>query len=181
MTSFTKSIISEKSPEFKIKDYLGNTLSLTDYKGQKIMLSFFRGASCPFCNMRVRELIQSYGKFQERKIAIIAVFAATAEEIAQYAGKQKAPFPIVPDPKLDLYRLYGVESSSKGMYRVMLQPVKMMKMMFSGFFNMKSIKEKPILPADFLIDEGLHVSKIYQGKDFGDHIPLEEVLNWDQG
>ncbi len=179
MSSFTKSVLSDKAPEFKTKEYLGNTLSLTDYKGQKIMLSFFRGASCPFCNMRIRELIQSYWKFQERNIAVIAVFAATAEEIAQYACKQEAPFPIVPDPKLDLYRLYGVESSPKGMYRVMMQPVKMMKMMFSGFFNMKALKDKPILPADFLIDEGLQVYKIYQGKDFGDHIPLEEVLNWD--
>ena len=41
---------------------------------------------------------------------------------------------------------------------------------------MNAITDKPILPADFLIDEDLFITKIYQGKDFGDHIPLEEVL-----
>ncbi|MFC0264378.1 peroxiredoxin family protein [Fontibacter flavus] len=170
--------VNKKAPEFKAKDFLGHKIQLNAFEGKKVMLSFFRGASCPFCNMRIRELIQSYGEFQERNIDIIAVFAATAEEIAQYAGKQEAPFPIVPDPKLDLYRLYGVESSPKGMFRVMMQPGKMMKMMFSGFFNMKALKDKPILPADFLIDEGLQVYKIYQGEDFGDHIPIQEVLDW---
>jgi peroxiredoxin len=168
----------ERAKEFTSKDYLGNQLNLADYKGKKVMLSFFRGASCPFCNMRIRELIQAQAKFEKSHIQIIAVFAASASEIAEYAGKQKAPFPIIPDPEMKLYKLYGVESSLNGMLRVMLQPGKMMKMMFSGFFSMTALKDKPILPADFLINEDLHISKIYQGKDFGDHIPLEEVLNW---
>ena len=50
--------------------------------------------------------------------------------------------------------------------------------MFSGFFNMKSIKDKPIIPADFLIDENQIVFKAYYGKDFSDHIAISEVLNW---
>jgi thioredoxin-dependent peroxiredoxin len=168
----------ERAKAFTSKDYLGNKLNLSDYKGQKVMLSFFRGASCPFCNMRIRELIQAQAQFEKSNIQIIAVFAASASEIAEYAGKQKAPFPIIPDPEMKLYKLYGIESSSKGMFRVMLQPGKMIKMMISGFFNMNSIKDKPILPADFLINEDLLITKIYQGKDIGDHIPLEEVLYW---
>ena len=54
----------------------------------------------------------------------------------------------------------------------------MWKVMFSGFFNMKSVKEKPIIPADFLIDENKNIHKAYYGKDFGDHIPITEILNW---
>ncbi|CAN5310236.1 hypothetical protein BH23BAC1_BH23BAC1_48330 [soil metagenome] len=177
MSNLTKPIIGQKTPIFISNDFLGNAIDLSAYNGQKVMLSFFRGASCPFCNMRVRELIRNHEHFEKRNIAIITVFAATSMEIAAYAGKQKAPFPIVPDPKMVLYRLFGVESSPKCIFLAMLQPAKMMKMMFSGFFNLKSIKDKPILPADFLIDEELHITKIYQGKDFGDHIPMEEVFS----
>jgi len=60
----------------------------------------------------------------------------------------------------------------------MMNPVKMMKVMFSKFFNLNSIKEKPILPADFLIDENQLIYKAYYGSDFGDHLTFEEILNW---
>lgn len=49
--------------------------------------------------------------------------------------------------------------------------------MASGFFNMKAISDKPLIPADFLIDEHQNISKAYYGKDFGDHLPIEEILN----
>ena len=64
------------------------------------------------------------------------------------------------------------------MYRVMMKPYKMMKMMMSGFFNMRAAKERPIIPADFLIDENLLLHKVHYGKDFGDHLPIDSILSW---
>ncbi len=178
MNPSNQSLLLKKAPDFESTDFLGNSVELKSYKGQRIMLSFFRGASCPFCNMRVRELIMAEPEFEENGIQVIAVFASTAAEITEYAGKQNAPFPIIPDPQMELYSLYGVESSPKGMLRIMLQPLKMMKMLLSGFFNLKSINDDPILPADFLIDAEQKIIQIYQGKDFGDHIPISKVLDW---
>ena len=163
--------------DFIVSDYLNNQVTLSDYKGKKILLSFFRGAACPFCNMRIRELINNYSKFEEKGIVIIAFFASTKEEINEYAGKQKAPFAIIPDPTLKFYTKYGVEQSSFGMLKTMLKPLKMLKMMQSGFFNLKSGKDKPIVPADFLIDEHQIIKKAYYGSDFGDHMSIEDILN----
>ena len=50
--------------------------------------------------------------------------------------------------------------------------------MTSGFFNMKSMKAQPIIPADFLIDENQTIIETYYGNDFSDHIPLKKVLQW---
>ena len=167
----------DKAIDFSISDYLNNQITLSDYKGKKVLLSFFRGAACPFCNMRVRELINNYPKFEEKGIVIITFFASTKEEINEYAGKQKAPFAIIPDPTLKFYTKYGVEQSPFGMLKTMLKPLKMIKMMQSGFFNLKSGKDKPIVPADFLIDENQMILKTYYGKDFGDHMSIEDILN----
>lgn len=60
----------------------------------------------------------------------------------------------------------------------MINPFKMMKIMFSGFFNMKSIKDKPIIPSDFLINENQIIYRVYNGRDFGDHIPISDILEW---
>ena len=163
---------------FNRNDYLGNNIDLTNYKGKKTLLIFFRGASCPFCNLRINQLINKYPEFEERQIEIITFFAASQDEIFKYAGKQKAPFPIIPDPNLEVYKKYGVEASHSGMFKVMLNPFKMMKVMTSGFFNLQAIKDKPLIPADFLIDENQFIYRVYYGKDFGDHLPLAEILNW---
>ena len=54
----------EKVPLFSINSYNGEDVELLKLEGSKVLLSFFRGASCPFCNMRIRELISRYDDFK---------------------------------------------------------------------------------------------------------------------
>lgn len=169
---------SDKAIAFNSTDYLGADINLTDYKGKRLLLSFFRGAACPFCNLRVNQLINGYPQFEHKGIRIVSFFAASKKDISRYAGQQNAPFPIIPDPNLEIYLKYGVEQSVSGMAKAMVNPLKMIRVMRSGFFNMKSIKDKPILPADFLIDGNQMVSRAYYGKDFGDHLPISDILAW---
>ncbi|MBL4667766.1 MAG: redoxin domain-containing protein [Flavobacteriales bacterium] len=164
--------------QFSLKDYLGNAVNLSDYKGKKVFLTFLRGASCPFCSMRMRDLINKHSNFKANGIEVIVFYASSKELITKYAGKQDPPFSVIPDPNLEMYTKYGVEQSKSGMTRAMMQPLKMMKVMFSGFFNMKASKDRPIIPADFLIDENQTIFKVYYGEDFGDHLPVDEILNW---
>lgn len=167
-----------KAPAFTIKDYLDEEVNLSSYKGKKILLSFFRSASCPFCNLRVHELIKQQSQLKKNGIEIIAFFSANKEEIKQYAGKQAPPFSVIPDSEFEVYKKYGVESSKSGMFKAMLRMGKMIKLMIGGFFNMKSMSDEPLIPADFLIDEKGIIYKTYYGSDFGDHIDLKDVLNW---
>jgi|VirMetMinimDraft_7_1064189.scaffolds.fasta_scaffold25199_3 peroxiredoxin len=163
---------------FSGTDIFDNTIQLKDYKGKKILLAFFRVATCPFCNMAIQDLIRNHATFEEKGIQIIALFASSKEEILKYAGKQNPPFPILADPKFEIYKAYGVEISYGGMMKSMLNPKKVFKALSGGFFSMRSMKDKPIVPADFLIDEDQNIYKAYYGKDFGDHIPVTEVLEW---
>lgn len=165
------------APTFVGEDFRGRKVNLKDYRNNRVLLSFFRTASCPFCNMRVQELIKKEQEFKKRGIEIIAFFSSNKEEISSYAGKQNPWFATVADPEKKIYTLYGIEESSKGMINIMMKPTKMMKMMTSGFFNLKSMKAAPIIPADFLLNEELVIEKAYYGKDFGDHIDLNEVFN----
>lgn len=50
--------------------------------------------------------------------------------------------------------------------------------MTSGFFNMNAIADKPLIPADFLIDQKGIIQRAYYGSDFGDHLPIEDILTW---
>lgn len=163
---------------FSVSDYKNKPVQLTAYSGSKVLLSFFRDAYCPFCNLRVHQLINHFDEFDKHNLKVITFFAATQEDIYENAGQQNAPFPIISDPQLTWYRKYAVESSSMGLIRAMLKPAAMMKIMTSRFFNLKSVTKKPLIPADFLIDEDQIVARAHYGRDYGDHISIPEILSW---
>jgi len=48
----------QPAPDFLRPDIGGKTIRLGDYRGRYLLLSFYRYASCPFCNLRVHELLQ---------------------------------------------------------------------------------------------------------------------------
>lgn len=163
---------------FKAKDLNGNTVDLKDFKGQKLLLSFFRKAACPFCNMGLQELIRKHEEFKNKGIKVITFFASSKEDVLKYAGKQNPPFPIIPDADFDIYGKYGVEVSYLGMLKSMLNPVQNFKAMTGGFFSLKTLTEEPVIPADFLIDENQKIHKAYYGKDYDDHLSVSDILTW---
>jgi len=167
-----------KAIPFKGTDLDGNVIDLSAYEGQKVLLTFFRKAACPFCNMNLQQLIRKNEELEKNGIKVVTLFASSKEEVMQYAGKQNPPFPIIPDGAFNIYGKYGVEVSYLGMMKTMLNPMQNFRAMTGGFFSLKSMKDEPVIPADFLIDENQQIHRAYYGKDFDDHIPLSEVLNW---
>lgn len=168
--------VKDSALHFIGKDIYGNTVDLNSFRGQKVLITFFRVATCPFCNMAVQELINGHEELEKKGIKVIALFSSTAEEIHEYAGKQNPPFPIIADPDFKIYEQYGIKISFKGLMKTMLKPVRVFDAMISGFFNLKSMSKKPIIPADFLIDENHKIIKAHYGSDYGDHISVPELL-----
>ncbi|WP_375560362.1 peroxiredoxin family protein [Bernardetia sp. OM2101] len=175
MTKITK---GSSAIHFSKKDTFDKNIDLKNYEGQKIFISFFRKAACPFCNMRVQELIKRNEDFKKENIQIIAFFASSKEDILKYVGKQNPPFPIIADKDFKVYQKYGIDVSYNGMFKAMLNPKKALKAMFGGFFSLKTMAEDPVLPANFLIDENQNIHKVYYGSDYDDHLPISEILAW---
>ena len=46
----------QAAPDFLRPDIGGKTIRLSDYRGRYLLLSFYRYASCPFCNLRVNNI-----------------------------------------------------------------------------------------------------------------------------
>ena len=46
----------QPAKNFTSQDILGHSVALPDYKGQRLMLSFYRYAACPLCNLRMHHL-----------------------------------------------------------------------------------------------------------------------------
>ncbi len=164
-----------KAINFSGKDIYGEPIRLSDYKGKRVMLSFFRDAACPFCNFRVYELTNNYKEWQDEGLEIIAVFSSTAKEVRQYVARYPRPFRLIADPDLALYGRYGVEKSALALLKAFIFK---MPRIIKGIIKGGRPKPNPhvrLVPADFLLDVDGTVSEVWYGKDTADHIPLDHI------
>lgn len=169
-----------KAPDFEAIDTNGDTINLSNYKGQKVLVAFLRYASCPVCNYRVHELIENFDSISSKGYKIIAIYESNNSTLKEYLAESAVPFTVIGDPTLKLYKEFGVEKSFWKMLGSVFkkQPKDAMKK-GSKLFPKKLKRDGNItrLPADFIIDENGILKVVYYGTDIGDHLPITEILN----
>ncbi len=170
-----KLTVGDAAPQFEVQDIHGARLRLPDYSGRLLLLSFYRYAACPLCNVRVHRLVEAYPDLHARGLELVAFFESPRESIVRYVGKQDAPFPIVADPDRATYRDYGVESSWMKFAKGAARLKDLAEASRLGLVKLRPEGDPHLVPADFLIDPSLRIHTAYYGADIGDHLPLEDI------
>ena len=167
----------QQAIDFHVRDIHGTPINLANFSGKKLMISFYRYASCPLCNLRVHELIQHFPAFNAKGLAMLAFFQSPAEGIQKYVGKQEAPFPIIADPSHEIYQRYGVTSSWLGFGKAIAfkLPMAYQAVFGKGFLPGRMDGDKAMIPADFLITPEQTIHRAFYGSDIGDHLPIKEI------
>ena len=140
------------------------------------MLSFFRFASCPFCNLRMHELVTRFDELPD-DFTIAAVFDSPLDNLQHHANKHQAPFPILADADNRYYKLYGIRHSVIGVLKGMFMRMpRLLYGMFVKAYIPLTIKgSMTTMPADFLIDDNGIIQVAHYGNDEGDHLPFEQL------
>ncbi|NOQ63401.1 MAG: redoxin domain-containing protein [Methyloprofundus sp.] len=168
--------IGDKIESLSLPALDGSQFNLEQVQGKRYMISFMRFAACPFCQLRIHQLISRWQDFDE-DFTVIAVFDSSLENLQKYTQKHTAPFPILADENGMYYQQFSIKYSVLGMLKGMFlrMPTLLYAMFFKGYLP-SSIKGKmTTLPADFLVDEKGVINTIYHGKDSGDHMPFEQI------
>jgi thioredoxin-dependent peroxiredoxin len=154
----------------------GSTFRLQDLQGRPYMIAFFRFAACPFCNLRVHELVNHFSEFGEN-FQVVAIFDSSLDNLQRHAERHRAPFPILADEQNVSYREYGIEHSVTGVVKGLVTRMpSMLNAMFVKGYMPTTIKGRiTTMPADFLIDAQGVIRTAYYGKDEGDHLPLVQI------
>jgi peroxiredoxin len=164
-------------PDFIVADIDGQPVAPADYRGHKLMVSFFRFAACPFCNLRVHELSAKQSTFQDR-LKVIAIFQSPAEALFRSGFKQRlGPFTLVADPEMRLFRQFQGESSWQKMIagHMLHIPAWFEGVRKGAFASGMNMGELRLVPADFLVDEQGIIRRAHYGRDVADHLPLREI------
>lgn len=157
----------------------GTMFDLDGLKGRPFMLSFFRFASCPFCNLRVHELVTKFDQLP-RDFTIVAVFDSPLDNLQRHADRHHAPFPILADESNTYYKLYDIEHSISGVLKGMIlrMPRMMYGMFGKGYVPLQIKGSMTTMPADFLVDRQGVIREAYYGKDEGDHLPFSRLRDF---
>jgi peroxiredoxin len=176
----TRLLPGDTAPALRLPAIDDGTFDLASLSGRRHLLAFFRFASCPFCNLRVHELVQRFGELGPG-FAVVAVFDSPLDNLQRHAERHTAPFPILADETGDAYRAYAIERSVGGMLKGMaLRAPTLIKAMSRGYLPTTLKGSLTTMPADFLIDEAGVIRTARYGSDEGDHLPFEAVLAFSQ-
>ncbi len=170
----------QSAPTFTAQSLSGTTVNLADYRGKKVLLSFYRNAGCPVCNLRFHQLQEQAALFQSKGLVVLAVYESSADKMKQYVEGETYYATILPDPALNLYQLYGIELSMgkvmKGMFHGAMGKMSQGKKLFKS--KIKQDGNSNRIGADFLIDENGKVVTAHYDRYIGDELPVADIIKF---
>ena len=102
--------IASKAPDFKAKDQHGKEVRLKNLlKEGKVVLVFYRGHWCPYCNKELSRLQDSIQLIKDKGATLIAVSPEKPENVAKTVEKTKAEYSVLYDEGLKIMKAYEVE------------------------------------------------------------------------
>jgi peroxiredoxin Q/BCP len=105
--------IGMKAPDFTLSDKDGNLISLSDFRGRKVVLYFYPKDNTPGCSRQACAYAAAYGEFAKRNIAVIGISRDSAASHSKFAEKYALPFLLLSDPEQVALEAYGVWQEKK--------------------------------------------------------------------
>lgn len=100
--------VRDKAPAFSGTDQDGNKFSLSDYKGNKVVLYFYPADDTPACTTQSCNLRDNYQLLLKQGFRIIGISPDDVESHKKFKEKFNLPFPLIADPDLKIIKKYGV-------------------------------------------------------------------------
>jgi peroxiredoxin Q/BCP len=103
----------DKAPAFAGKDQNGKKISLSDYKGKRLVLYFYSEADSPTCTIESCNLRDNYSLLKRNGFEVLGVSPDDEKSQKKFEIKYKLPFPLIADTSHDVLEKYGVWDRKK--------------------------------------------------------------------
>lgn len=126
----------DMAPDFELTNEEGIAMRLSDFRGKRhVLIVFFRGDWCPYCNIMLRTYGKESPKFQAKNILLLAIGPDDPDTNRLLVEQLKLDFHVLSDEKLETVRQYGIR--------------------MEGYAPVNRVKynDNSPLPASFLVDK----------------------------
>ncbi|MBE6856448.1 MAG: thioredoxin-dependent thiol peroxidase [Ruminococcus sp.] len=102
-----------KAPDFTLQDKDGNSVSLSDFKGKKVVLYFYPRDNTPGCTRQALGFSELYDRFKAVGAEVIGVSKDSVASHVKFAQKHNLPFVLLSDTQLEAIQAYDVWQEKK--------------------------------------------------------------------
>jgi peroxiredoxin Q/BCP len=107
--------VGEAAPEFSLLDQNGERLSLSDLRGETVVLYFYPRADTPGCTTQACGIRDNAGEYDSAGARVIGVSPDEPEALRKFADKYELRFTLLADPDHSTAEAYGAWGE-KSMY-----------------------------------------------------------------
>lgn len=100
-------VTGELAPDFELESLEGETLRLSDYRGQVVLVNFW-ATWCAPCRLEMPHIEARYQQLQPELQVIAVNFDEPAEDVQAYVDELGLTFDVLLDPGGEIQRLYRV-------------------------------------------------------------------------
>ena len=167
--------INSKAPDFKGKDQNGNEVVLKDLRKKgPVVIIFYRGYWCPYCNKELQKLEDSLQLIKEKGAQLIAVTPEKQEGITKTVERTKATYPIITDDELKIMKAYDVA------YQVDTKTIDRCKMASIDLAANNGQKPEAVylpVPAVYIIGKDGEIKYRFFEEDYKKQAAVKDILS----
>ena len=110
MTATSRLTVGDDAPDFTLSDADGNDVSLSDYRGRKVIVYFYPAASTPGCTKQACDFRDSLAELNGAGLAVLGISPDKPAKLAKFRDAEALTFPLLSDPDrttLEAWAAYG--------------------------------------------------------------------------
>lgn len=96
-----------KAPAFTLKNQDGEDVSLSDFRGRKVVVYFYPKDDTPGCTKEACSLRDGYQEIQDRGAVVLGISADKEASHAKFRARYNLPFDLLSDPEREVIRAFG--------------------------------------------------------------------------
>ncbi len=97
----------DPAPDFTLSDADGKPVSLSSYRGQRVIVYFYPAAMTPGCTKQACDFRDHRGGLEDSGLAVIGVSPDQPAKLARFREKEGLNFPLLSDPGREVLTAYG--------------------------------------------------------------------------
>ncbi len=100
--------VGDAAPEFTLPDETGKPVSLSDFKGKRIVIFFYPRDNTPGCTAQACGFRDEFGVISDKNAVVLGVSGQGAKSHQGFKSKNSLPFPLLSDEDHTVSKQYGV-------------------------------------------------------------------------
>lgn len=113
MTENNRLAPGDPAPDFTLPDADGNEVSLSDYRGRKVIVYFYPAASTPGCTKQACDFRDSLAELNEAGLEVIGISPDKPAKLAKFRDAEQLTFPLLSDPEKITLQAWGAFGEKK--------------------------------------------------------------------